>query len=64
MPNDAFLRLKKDGTFIDDNVTWYWHQLVNGFKIMASRNLNFNIPPTLYHEFHIKDTLITLKHRS
>lgn len=68
-PNDAFLRLKKEDQFLEEtdrgNIHWYWHQMGNGFKAMARRDLNSSncCAPTIYFEFHINDTPITQKRR-
>lgn len=54
--NEAFLRLKKDGAFTDDtNTHYYWHMIGNGFRCMASRNLDGTTPPTIHREFHVDD---------
>lgn len=64
-PNDAFLRLNKDGPFDDQTgevvVQWYWHQLGNGFQIMACRSIEGYSAPTLYREFYVSSTPIARK---
>jgi len=64
-PNEAFIRLNKDGAFVDKtnevHIHWYWHALGNGYKCMASRNLDGNSYPTFFHEFHVNEAPILRK---
>lgn len=65
-PNEAFLRLKKDGAFIEERdrvyTQWYWHPIGLGHKIMARWNLDGSGAPTLYREFHIEEPPVVRKH--
>lgn len=58
-PSDAFDRLRSTGAFVEAvsncHVHWYWHELNNGFKCMASRNLDGTGAPTIHYAFHIDD---------
>ncbi len=60
-PNEAFVRLRNGGAFAVDEMMWYWHQLGNGFKIMACRSADGLNAPTLFHEFHEKEAPLTPK---
>lgn len=64
-PSAAFSKLKATGAFVEVvdgyHIQWYWHDLSNGFKCLASRNLDGNCAPTIYHAFHFDDKPIRPK---
>lgn len=65
--NEAFLRLRKDGEFVENindiRIRWFWHSYSNGFRIMARRDLTseYNVLSLIhYPEFHINDNTIQI----